>query len=163
MNRISKAADSIYNYQQTAVKIRQSVEGLPGDLLTWKPDAKAWSIQEIVGHLIDSNIINSYRIRKIISEPVTQIVTFQHESWVSNQQFGDTDISEMLNAYEAITRYNGLLLSKLSEEEWEKYGLKQEEPITVAHIIDKFICNHVDKHLGQIERNKSEYAHCVQQ
>lgn len=150
--------NSIQNYEHTAVKIRQSVEGLSEQLLTWKPDSNTWSIQEIIGHLVDSNIVNSYRIRKIISEPVTQIVSFEHENWVNSQQFGETDISELLNVYDALTRYNSLLLKKLSEEQWNKNGLKQNESITVAHIIDEFICNHVNKHLGQIERNKSEYA-----
>jgi len=149
--------NSIDQYKLTAIKIRQSVEGLSEELLSWKPHANAWSIQEIVGHLVDSNIINSYRIRKIISEPVTQIVTFAHEDWVSQQQFNSVTIDELFTVYDALTSYNALLLQKLTEEQWQQFGLKQEEQISVAHIIDKFICNHVEKHLKQIERNKSEY------
>ena len=148
---------SIHYYEQTAVKIRQSVEGLSEQLITWKPGPDKWSIQEIVGHLMDSNIVNSYRIRKIISEPVTPIVTFAHEEWVNDQQFNETPLAEILDAYDALTRYNSLLLNKLTEEQWLKYGMKVEEQISIAHIIDKFICNHVEKHLGQIERNKSQY------
>ena len=148
---------SIHNYKQTAVKIRQSVEGLSEQLIAWKPGPDVWSIQEIIGHLMDSNIVNSYRIRKIISEPVTPIVTFAHEEWVNVQQFNDTPLTEILDAYEALARYNALLLNQLTEEQWQKYGMKNEEQISISHIIDKFICNHVQKHLGQIERNKSEY------
>lgn len=148
---------SIHYYEQTAVKIRQSVEGISEQLITWKPGPDKWSIQEIVGHLMDSNIVNSYRIRKIISEPVTPIVTFAHEEWVNEQQFNETPLAEILDAYDALTRYNALLLKKLTEEQWRKYGMKVEEQISIAHIIDKFICNHVEKHLGQIERNKMQY------
>ena len=149
---------SIDNYVQTAIKIRNSVEGVSEQLLTWNPGPGKWSIQEIVGHLMDSNITNTYRIRKIISEPVTPIVTFAHEEWVVQQQFNETPLTEILEAYDALTRYNALLLQKLSEEQWLKYGLKNEEQITIAHIIDKFICNHVEKHMGQIERNKTEFS-----
>ncbi|RAV08174.1 DinB family protein [Paenibacillus contaminans] len=148
---------SIHYYEQTAVKIRQSVEGISEQLITWKPGPDKWSIQEIIGHLMDSNIVNSYRIRKIISEPVTPIVTFAHEEWVNEQQFNETPLAEILDAYDALTRYNALLLKKLTEEQWQKFGMKVEEQISIAHIIDKFICNHVEKHLGQIERNKSQY------
>jgi hypothetical protein len=148
---------SIHYYEQTAVKIRQSVEGISEQLITWKPGPDKWSIQEIIGHLMDSNIVNSYRIRKIISEPVTPIVTFAHEEWVNDQQFNETPLAEILDAYDALTRYNALLLKKLTEEQWQKYGMKVEEQISIAHIIDKFICNHVEKHLGQIERNKTQY------
>lgn len=148
---------SIDNYVQTAIKIRKSVDGLSEKLITWKPGPDKWSIQEIIGHLMDSNITNTYRIRKIISEPVTPIVTFAHESWVEQQQFHDTQFSDILEAYDALTRYNALLLSKLTEEQWEKYGLKGEEHISVAHIVDSFICKHVEKHMGQIERNITEY------
>lgn len=148
---------SIVNYEQTAVKIRHIVEGLSEQLLTWKPGQGKWSIHEIVGHLVDSNIVNSYRIRKIISEPTTPIVTFAHEEWTSEQQFGETALTEMLDVYDAITRYNAILLKKLTEEQWQMFGMKKDERISIAHIIDSFICNHVQGHLGQIERNKSEY------
>jgi len=149
---------SIHNYEQTAVKVRQSVEGLSEQLITWKPGPDKWSIQEIIGHLMDSNIVNSYRIRKITSEPVTAIVTFAHEEWVNVQRFNGTPLAEILDAYDALTRYNALLLKTLTEEQWERYGMKNEEQISITHIIDKFICNHVQKHMGQIERNKSEYS-----
>lgn len=152
---------SIENFKQTAVKIRQHVEPLSEDLLLWKPTPQAWSIQEIVGHLLDSMIINSYRIRKIVAEPVTQIVTFAHEDWVTQQRFHDTTIVDILTAYDALTNYNALLLQKLSEEQWERYGLKQDEPISIAHIVDSFICKHVEKHFTQIERNKSQYRDLV--
>lgn len=145
--------DSIHNYLQTAVIIRESVENLSPHLLSWKPTATAWSIQEIVGHLIDSNITNSYRIRKIISEPVSPIATFAHEGWVDQQQFNDFSLTELLDIYDAITKYNGILLSKLSEEQWLSVGMKGDEQISIVHIIDKFICNHVSKHIGQIARN----------
>ncbi|WP_042476153.1 DinB family protein [Bacillus ndiopicus] len=148
---------SIENYKQTALKIRQAAESVSEELLTWKPNEQAWSIQEIIGHLLDSNIINSYRIRKIIAEPVTQIVTFAHEDWVAVQQFSDSNIADILTTYDVLTNYNATLLEKLSEEQWLRYGLKQEEPISVAHIIDNFICKHVEKHLTQIERNRLQF------
>lgn len=150
-------AGSIENYLQTAVKIRQSVQGLSDEQLRWQPGPGKWSISEIVGHLVDSNIVNSYRIRKIISEPVSPIATFAHEEWVSQQRFNETDLAEILDVYDALTRYNALLLRKLDEEQWLRIGMKPNEPISVAHIIDRFICNHVNEHLGQIERNKAAY------
>ncbi len=148
---------SIANYELTADKIRASVEHLPKDLLLWQPGLGKWSINEIVGHLVDSNIVNSYRIRKIVSEPVEALASFAHEEWVDRQRFNETDLSELLAVYDAITRYNAILLRKLSEEQWALIGKKLDEPIPVSHIIDRFICNHVDKHLGQIERNKAAY------
>ncbi|WP_107840856.1 DinB family protein [Metasolibacillus meyeri] len=148
---------SIENYKQTAINIRQVAESVSEELLTWKPTEQAWSIQEIIGHLLDSNIINSYRLRKIIAEPVTQLVTFAHEDWVTVQQFSNSEIADLLATYDTLTNYNATLLAKLSEEQWQKYGLKQDEPISVAHIIDNFICKHVEKHLTQIERNRSQF------
>lgn len=149
---------SIQNYKKTAVKIRASVEGASRELLQWRPKPGAWSIQEIVGHLIDSNIVNSYRIRKIVAEPVAPIATFAHEEWVAVQQFHTMELEEMLAVYDALTSYNALFLSKLDAAQWERHGTKFEEPISIRHIIDTFICNHVEGHLQQIERNKQAYA-----
>lgn len=154
----SNRATSVHNYLQTAVKIRQSVEGAPEALLKWRPGPGKWSIHEVIVHLIDSNIVNSYRIRKIISEPTTDLVTFAHEDWIRSQRLDDVPVAELLEAYDAITRYNGLLLQRLADEDWNKFGMKPNEPISVGHIVDQFICNHVEKHLGQIERNKAAYV-----
>ncbi|WP_127495289.1 DinB family protein [Paenibacillus glycanilyticus] len=154
---VSARAASIVNYVGTKDKIQNKVKDLPEDLLVWQPGPGKWSINEIVGHLLDSNIVNSYRIRKIISEPITPIVTFAHEGWVSQQLFNKTTVEEMLTAYEALTAYNATLLRKLNEEQWQRYGLKGEEPISIAHIVDSFICNHVEKHMGQIDRNIEAY------
>lgn len=149
----SKRQESINNYVQTATLIRSTVSGLSEELLLWKPTEQAWSIQEIVGHLLDSNFVNSYRIRKIIAEPVTPIATFAHEQWVESQQVNTFQIQQLLAAYDAVTTVNSLLLAKLSEEQWQKHGTKAEEPISVEHIIDSFICKHVNKHIGQIQKN----------
>ncbi|MBP1995347.1 DinB family protein [Paenibacillus eucommiae] len=158
MSTTTDRAGSIENYLQTATKIRSIVQGLSEEQLVWQPGPGKWSINEIVGHLVDSNIVNSYRIRKIISEPVSPLATFAHDDWVSQQQFNEIALSEILDVYDALTRYNAILLRKLSEEQWLRVGMKVNEPISIAHIIDKFICNHVNEHLGQIERNKAAYS-----
>lgn len=151
-------ATSIDNYQATATKIRKSVEGVSPELLLWRPSPHAWSIQEIVGHLIDSGIVNTYRIRKIAAEPPEAIATFAHEQWVAVQPFHQLELSEMLDFYDVITTYNALFLSRLDVEQWDRYGTKLGEPITIRHIVDTFICHHVEGHLQQIERNKQAFA-----
>ncbi|MGG3927095.1 DinB family protein [Metabacillus fastidiosus] len=148
---------SISNYLQTVIKLRKSVELLPEELITWKPAQDKWSIHEIVIHLIDSNIVNSYRIRKIVSEPATSLATFAHEDWVRHQRLIDAPIFELLDTYETITSYNALMLKSFEESDWLKYGYKGEVEISIAHIVDQFICNHVDIHLSQIERNRTAY------
>lgn len=148
----------IERYVQTAVKIRSKTEPLNEELVQWQPGPGQWSILEIVGHLVDSNIVNSYRLRKIISEPVTALATYAHEPWVEQQQFNEDSLAEMLDIYEAITRYNAFLLRKLTPEQWLLYGFRQEEPITLERIVDNFICDHVETHLKQIDRNQTAYS-----
>ncbi len=134
------------------------MQGLSRELLVWQPGPGKWSINEIVGHLLDSNIVNSYRIRKIISEPVTPIVTFAHENWTARQHFNENPMEDLLAAYDALTTYNASLLKKLDEEQWLRYGMKDEERISVTHIVDRFICGHVEGHLAQIDRNIAAYS-----
>ncbi|BBI36322.1 DinB family protein [Cohnella abietis] len=157
MNNTNSSAASIQLYQNTFIKIREAVDTLTDEQLQWKPAPGKWSVTEVVTHLVDSNLVNSYRIRQLLSESRPELMPYAHDQWVFHQQTNSTPMEELLLIYEAITRYNALLLSRIDDNAWDKLGWEESHSYTLRHIIEVFVAGHVDIHMAQIERIKSAY------
>ncbi|MFD0617579.1 DinB family protein [Paenibacillus sp. GCM10027629] len=131
-----------------------AVQGLSEEQLKWKPSPEAWSVQEVVSHLVDHSFVISFRIRDILAGTSAQLPAFGQEAWVSGQHSNRGQLSDILDAFHAILEYNSLLIERLSDEELEKTGVNfKGETVSIKTIIQGFI-RHVQGHLGQIERTK---------
>lgn len=150
------AQHSVALYRDTFIKIEAAAKGLTDEQAQWKQTPDIWSVTEVVAHLVDSNIVNSYRIRQVLSESRAMLAPYAHNDWIVAQQANSTPLAELLLLYEAVTRYNALLLGRITEEQWNRYGWEDTRSYTLRHIIEVFIARHVDLHMAQIERIKAE-------
>jgi hypothetical protein len=53
----------------------------PEPALSRRPASGKWSIQEIVAHLAEDELVGAYRIRLILSEPDIAIQAFDQDAW----------------------------------------------------------------------------------
>ncbi|WP_018757679.1 DinB family protein [Paenibacillus terrigena] len=131
-----------------------AVQGLSEEQQKWKPSPEAWSVQEVVSHLVDHSFVISFRIRDILAGTSAQLPAFGQDAWVSGQHSNRGQLSDVLDAFHAILEYNSLLIERLSDEELEKTGVNfKGETVSIKTIIQGFI-RHIQGHLGQIERTK---------
>ena len=49
-------------------QIAAAVVGLPEKVMRYKPAADKWCIQEILGHLADTEIVYGYRLRQMLAD-----------------------------------------------------------------------------------------------
>jgi hypothetical protein len=149
-------------YKATLASIKQYVNGLTDEEISWKPSTTAWSIKEIVQHLIDHHLVVSFRIRTLLSldEPA-QFVSFNQDNWVNEQHANLSTITELFAIYEHLIHFNSGLFDRLSEQQFAKQAINfKGELVTVTQIIEGLV-SHVNHHLAQIERNKSQLTHLV--
>src|SRR4029077_8745490 len=60
--------DLIEHYQAGSDKLRRAVAGLSREQLQARPGPGAWSIQEVIVHLADSDAISIDRMKRIVAE-----------------------------------------------------------------------------------------------
>ena len=94
-----------------------------------------------------------------ISESHAELLPYAHDEWVAAQQANSMTMQELLAIYEAVTRYNALLLNRLDDKTWEKCGWEDTHAYSLRHIIEVFIVRHVETHLKQIERIQAAIPH----
>ncbi|MFK7697411.1 DinB family protein [Paenibacillus sp. HJGM_3] len=154
------ATRSIAEYKDTLRRIRESIEGLTDEQLSWKPSPERWSVKQVVAHLVDSSFVHAVRIRKIVAEPNPALPVYDQDAWVESSRANSADIEAILRAYEAILHYNALYFERLVEEDGGRTGDNNGKPVTVDELFQGFI-RHVAVHLAQIERTKAAQAASV--
>jgi len=148
------ADPSIRAYLNTHHLLVHAVTGWSTEQLRWKAASESWSGLEVLSHLVDHHLIVSFRIRAVLAETRDRLPAFEQDLWVSSQRANEEDAGEVLAVFQSLLHYNGLLLNRLTDSDWEKSGISASgSSIRVIDIVNAFT-DHVYRHLQQLERIK---------
>jgi hypothetical protein len=136
----------------TAKKLEKLIKGVPAAKLKKRPAPEKWSVQEIVAHLADTEIVGSWRIRAILGAPGTPIQAFDQDAWVTATHYAKRDLRQAVEQFRVLREANLALYKSLTPEQWKHHGMHSERgEETVQHIVRMF-AGHDLNHITQIER-----------
>jgi len=145
-------------YEQAYVALKQEIAGLNDAQLHWKEAPEKWSVAEVLSHLADHSLVVSFRIRHVLAGGEAPVPMFAQDSWVSGSYANQGDISDTLEILDALLRYNGKLLDRISDADWTKEGITPKgATVVLSGMIDSFVA-HVQRHVQQVGRIKASYA-----
>jgi hypothetical protein len=110
-----------------------------------------WTIQEIVAHLADVELVGGYRVRMIVSKPGTPIQAFDQDIWVKTGRYSSSDPRIALQLFRHLRAANLALWQALTPEEWELTGVHAERGIESVRDVALFHAGHDLNHFAQIE------------
>ncbi|OCT12112.1 hypothetical protein A8709_30125 [Paenibacillus pectinilyticus] len=139
-------------YRATSTLIKERIKDVSPEQLIWKPAPEKWSVKEVAAHLVDASFIHSVRIRKIVAEQGSEFILYDQDSWVASSRANESNIADILAAFDAISSYNALFYERLTEEQWERKGNNNGKEVSIDDLFHGFI-RHVQIHLSQIQRN----------
>lgn len=116
-----------------------------------RPAPGKWSIQEIVAHLADDELVGAYRIRLILAAPGTAIQAFDQDRWSETGRYAATDPGRTLALFRALREANLALWHRLSPAEWESAGVHAERGLESIRDIATYYAGHDLNHFAQIE------------
>ncbi|HYA89540.1 MAG TPA: DinB family protein [archaeon] len=133
-------------------KIEKLLKGKSAAKLRKRPAPDKWSIQEIVAHLADTEIVGGWRMRLILGSPGTPITAFDQDTWVASGHYDKRDPRKCLEQFRVLREANLALLKSLTPEQWKHHGMHSERgEETIEHIVRMF-AGHDLNHIAQIER-----------
>jgi hypothetical protein len=150
------------NYVSGAALLADKVKDMPDDLLNFRPDIEdAWTIKELVIHIVDSDINGFIRCKSIIAQPFSTCYVMNEELWTKNLRRKNEDIKKYLSVMKMIRELVYDLLIDEDESNWDKdYFLRpykdETKQITISKLIDMYT-NHVGNHIKLIDRNIEAY------
>ena len=124
---------------------------VPPALCARRPAPGKWSIQEIVAHLADDELVGAYRIRLILAAPGTAIQAFDQDHWAETGHYAATDPRRTLALFRELREANLALLYRLSPPEWERAGVHAERGVESIREIATYYAGHDLNHFAQIE------------
>jgi DinB superfamily len=136
----------------TAKSLERMIRGLPTAKLRKRPAPGKWSINEILAHLADSEIVLGFRMRMILAVPGTPITAVDQDSWVTSGHYEKRDPAKSLDHFRVFREANLALLKSLTPAQWKQHGMHSERGReTIEHIV-RIYAGHDINHLQQIER-----------
>jgi uncharacterized damage-inducible protein DinB len=117
-----------------------------------------WSVNEVLQHLADSELVFGWRIRLVLAHDRPTITGYDQDRWADRLRYAEADPREALERFTLLRRPNLKLLERASAEDLQRVGVHAERgEETLAHII-RLYAGHDLLHLQQIARIRSGIA-----
>jgi hypothetical protein len=143
--------DPLKVQESTPSRLQKLTKPLTKRDLSARPAPDKWSIQEIVAHLAECELVAGWRIRMILNTDGAEIQAFDQDSWARTSDYAHADVKRSLELFRVLRAANLDLLNSIPKEKWNSYGMHQERgKETIAHIVRMF-AGHDLNHLQQVE------------
>jgi hypothetical protein len=132
-------------------KLARFIKGKSHAALRKRPAPEKWSAAEILAHLADVEVVQSWRMRSILGQPGIAIQAFDQDSWVVAGHYDKKDARKSLVQFLVLREMNLALLRTLTPEQWKHHGMHSERGEESIERIVRMVAGHDVNHLEQIE------------
>lgn len=123
------------------------LRSIPSDKANFRYGPDKWSVKELLGHLIDSERIFSYRALSFARNDQTPLPGYEQNDYVREADFDSRDLADMVEEYATVRRATIHLFRPLNETEWLRHGKANENDISVRALA-YIIAGHELHHIG---------------
>ena len=126
--------------------------------LASRPAEGQWSVNEILGHLVDHEIVTASRIRTTRLEDIGWLARYDQERWVRVQGHHERDAAEFVRRFAVLRSLNLEQWRATSPEEFETPRLRAHgSKLTLQDLLEGH-ARHDKVHRTQIERTLAAVA-----
>jgi uncharacterized damage-inducible protein DinB len=144
----------IDKYEHGPADVRAAVTGLSEEQVKSFPVPGTWSIQQIVMHLADSDLIGADRLKRIVAMDNAVLQSYDETQFTKSLHYHDQSLPDALDLMEINSRQTARILRKLPESAFARKGMHTEVgAISLAEMLQR-IANHVDHHLKFIHQKR---------
>ncbi len=123
------------------------LRALPALVATYRYAPDKWSVNEVVGHMIDSERIFGGRALRFGRNDAQPIPGFEQDDYVRNATFDAYPLSELASELETVRQSSLYLFRHMDEEAWTRRGIANNAEVSVralAYIIAGHELHHLD-------------------
>jgi hypothetical protein len=111
-----------------------------------------WSIRQVLGHVVDTERVMSYRALRFARNDKTELPGFEQDDFIRGASFNEISMGDMLREFEYLRRANILMLRNLSPEAWDRRGVASGREVTVRALA--YILAGHEKHHRKIVKER---------
>jgi uncharacterized damage-inducible protein DinB len=134
-------------------RVRRSISGLDRNELLSHPVAGKWSIQQIVCHVADSELMGAARMRQTLTQSAREFADYDQDVWadaLSYQDRGAEGVDAALELLAALRTSTSALLHRATPPDWDRTGIHSKRgSMTLRNLLELY-ADHTERHIGQI-------------
>jgi hypothetical protein len=132
------SGDVIATLTRQMAETQALLRGLPASVATYRYAPDKWSVNELIGHLIDSERIFAARALRFARNDPTALPGFEQDDYVRNSSFDSYPLSELASELKSVRESTVFLFKHLQEDAWMRRGSANGAEVSVralAYII----------------------------
>jgi hypothetical protein len=110
-----------------SAQIEQIIEDMDEEMLEQKPLDGGWSIQELLCHHCNGEIVFSYQVKKILSEDDPSLLGFDRDRWARRLDYGSEDTRSAFLLYRFLRIHLLRILRKRPIKDFSRQGIHGEK------------------------------------
>jgi hypothetical protein len=137
--------------------LEKEIAGLDEAVLRRPEKPGKWSILQVIQHLADTELVYRYRMRLVLAQPGAEILGIDQDLW-ANELYKDVELEDALEQLRVLRKANLKMLRSLSDEQMDRYGLRNERGPESVRKMMQMIAGHDLLHRNQIKRIKRAHG-----
>jgi len=135
--------------------VREAVDGAGPGVIS-RAGSGGWSVRDVLVHLADAEVVRAGRLRFILAaEEPPALPGFDEGVWKRRLQYLWRSPEAALALYDALVYSNAELLRQFAAEAFDRRGLIDGEPVTVAELLRRGAA-HGEEHAAQLRALREE-------
>jgi uncharacterized damage-inducible protein DinB len=141
------AEDVINRYESGGPLLIHAIDGLTPEQGRERVGPGAWSISEVVAHMLDSDLVGIERMKRVIAEDNPTLQAYDENAWIDRLDSRPMPMGEAAALFAANRKWMACVLRNVAEPDFARSGLHTEDgPKTLAKLLAGYV-NHLDHHL----------------
>ena len=141
------------SYGSAHSRLLKTLKTLPKAAWRYKPEPGEWSIHEVLLHLADAEANLYVRARRIIAEPGSKVLAFDHDLWAGRLSYDKQNAETALELFKCLRELTYDLLKDQPGEIWNNSVEHSQFGIMTLDQWLERADKHANDHITQIEKN----------
>lgn len=146
----------IDEYEAGADLPARAIAGLTRAELLAHPIPGTWSVQEVVLHLMDSDLVGSDRMKRVIAEPGSTLLAYDETRWVQNLGYDQADTKSACEVFRLNRKMTAAILRRLPDEAFQRTGTHTERGHETLEKLVKDYVVHLHHHLKFVAQKREK-------
>jgi uncharacterized damage-inducible protein DinB len=113
------------------IETQSLLRALPASVATYRYAPEKWSVNELVGHMIDSERIFTSRALRFARNDPAPMPSFDQNDYVRNATFDSYPLADLASELEAVRQATIFLFRHMDEQAWSRRGVANNAEVSV--------------------------------
>jgi hypothetical protein len=145
---------AVERYAAGAGALHDALQGLTAADWQAKPVPGTWSIQQIVVHLWDSDMVAADRMKRVIAEEIPLLVNYDENRAVERLDYDAIDPHQAAELFRLQREYLAAILRRQPDDAFARFGIHtQAGKKTLLDLVTGY-AEHLDGHLMHLRKKR---------